>query len=238
MKRRQRRSITPILVLALGVLLVIYGREYYQELRTGQRPLALPVRIPPQEAPLLAARRVGILVGHEGSDSGAICADGLSEVDVTRVIAQTLAQLLQETGTDIVLLAEYDARLEGFQADALVAVHADSCIDRSGFKVARWTDSPNPARDDLLVACIVQAYLERTGLPLDVTTVTENMTMYYAFRRIAPTTAAAIVETGYLGGDRTFLTEQPHLSALGIAEGLICFFQMSTSTPPNQTPEP
>ena len=232
MASRHRRSLTPVLLLTIGLLIVVYGWEYYQELRTGQRPLALPVRIPTQEAPMLAAQTIGVLVGHENSDTGAICEDGLTEVDVTRLIGKALVLLLRDAGANVVLLTEYDPQLEGFQGDAMVAVHVDSCIDRTGFKVARWTDSPDPARDDLLVACLVQAYLARTGLPLDVTTVTANMTEYYAFRRIAPSTAAAIVETGYLGGDRTFLTEQPHISALGIAEGLICFFRMSVPATP------
>lgn len=222
MKARNRWS--PWVALILMALL-LYGWDYYRGLRSGEITPALPVEMPPAKAQLVRSRLVALIAGHEGYDSGATCPDGLKEVDVNRSIAHLTAHILRQAGTDVWILAEYDERLQGLQADALVAIHADSCIARQGFKVARWEESPAPGRDEVLVACLVQAYQAQTGLPLDTRTITADMTQYHAFRKIAATTPAAIIEVGYLGGDRTLLTEKPEHAALGIAEGLACFFE-------------
>lgn len=221
---RERNRWSAWVVLALLALL-LYGWDYYRSLKSGEIAPALPVEMPPAKAQLVRSRLVALIAGHTGYDSGATCPDGLKEVDVNRTIAQLTAQILRQAGTEVWILAEYDERLEGLQADALVAIHADSCIARRGFKVARWEKSPAPGRDEVLVACLVQAYQAQTGLPLDSRTVTTDMTQYHAFRKIAATTPAAIIEVGYLGGDRALLTEKPEQAAMGIAEGLACFFE-------------
>ena len=55
------------------------------------------------------------------------------------------------------------------------------------------------------------------------------MTQYHAFRRVAPDTPAAILEMGFLGGDRQLLTEQADTVARGIADSLLCFLQDNPS---------
>jgi len=56
------------------------------------------------------------------------------------------------------------------------------------------------------------------------------MTQYHAWRKIAETTPAAIIEIGFLNGDRAFLTEHTDRVAAGIVKGIDCFLA------PNQTP--
>ncbi len=172
-------------------------------------------------------RRVAIIAGHKGYDSGAICPDGLTEQEIVEQIAALTAERLRRSGADVLVLAEYDERLQGLVADALVSVHADSCIDRSGFKVARSSVSLIPADEDRLVGCLNQAYQSVTGLNFDSNSITPDMTGYHAFKRIAPQTPGAIIEIGFLGGDRDLLTQHPELAARGIADGVLCFLQPS-----------
>ena len=110
-------------------------------------------------------------------------------------------------------------------ADALVSIHANSCIDRSGFKVARALSSTKSELDDYLVGCLGARYAEATGIAFDASTITEDMTEYHAFKRVAASTPAAIIETGFMGGDWPVIGKQPDLAARGIADGVICFLE-------------
>ncbi len=222
------RSSSPVYIpwwlwVIVTSVLVWYGFRYYQAARTGQVTPALPVRVSVETARAVRGKEIRLISGHWGYDSGALCADGLAEVDVNRRVSELSAEMLRAAGARVAILSEYDSRLEGLEADVLVSIHADSCVEMSGFKVARWVDSPRPERDDRLVQCLVERYATLTGLGFDRLRVTENMTQYHAFRKIAPTTPAAIIEMGYLGGDRALLAEKPRTPALGIAEGVGCF---------------
>lgn len=172
-----------------------------------------------------AGQRIGILVGHKDFDSGAICDDGLSEGATVQRIAERTADRLRRLGAEVDLLAEYDDRLNGYQADVLVSIHADSCIDRSGYKVARSETSVIPDVEDRLIGCLMQSYSESTGLVFDSDTITPDMTQYHAFKRVAPQTPAAILEVGFLGGDAGVIVRQPELPARGIANGIVCFLE-------------
>jgi N-acetylmuramoyl-L-alanine amidase len=178
----------------------------------------------PADRAALEGRRIGVISGHSGFDSGAICEDGRLEVDTVARIAENVARRLQRAGAQVDLLAEYDARLDGYTADALVSIHADSCIERSGFKVARWADSPIPAVEDRLVRCLTERYAEATGLAFDAYTITQDMTAYHAFRKLAVQTPGAIIETGFMGGDWNLIGRRPAVAADGIVDGLVCFF--------------
>ncbi|MEZ4770599.1 MAG: hypothetical protein R2844_19525 [Caldilineales bacterium] len=135
------------------------------------------------------------------------------------------ADRLRRLGADVDLLAEYDDRLNGYQADALVSIHADSCIDRSGFKVARSDTSVIPDVEDRLVGCLMQSYGDATGLGFDSNSITPDMTQYHAFKRVASATPSAIIEVGFLGGDAGVIVRQPALPARGIANGIVCFLE-------------
>ena len=180
-----------------------------------------PADLPPD------APRVGIVAGHAGYDIGAVCPDGLSEAEVNLAVAREVAIVLARRGYRIDLLEEYDERLAGYQADALISIHADSCDvpGASGFKVARVTDSAIPEAEDRLVGCIYREYEAVTGLPRHPSSITDDMTSYHAFREIDHYTPGAIIETGFLLDNRELLTNQPKQVARGIASGVVCFLE-------------
>lgn len=181
---------------------------------------------------LQTTSRLGIVAGHWGSDHGASCSDGLTEVEVNLRIAELVVQSLRGLGHRVDLLEEYDDRLDGYVADALVSIHADSC-DRfpdatpppTGFKVASVVDSAVPEEEDRLVECLTEAYARRTGLVVHENSITGHMTGYHTFYAIDGHTPGAIIETGFLWLDREFLTQQPDVAAQGIVEGILCFVE-------------
>ncbi|MEJ5311278.1 MAG: N-acetylmuramoyl-L-alanine amidase [Anaerolineae bacterium] len=171
--------------------------------------------------------RIGIIAGHSGSDSGAICADGLQEVDVNRDIARRVVALLAQRGWSVDLLDEFDVRLNGYQGDALLSIHADSCNvpGKSGFKVTRAEAGFQPPAADVLVDCLTRRYATRTGLAFDPYTITYDMTRYHAYYEIDRNTPAAIIEVGFLLDDRDLLTQRSDVVALGIVDGMVCFIE-------------
>lgn len=182
---------------------------------------------PPAEPSAVPPKRVGIVSGHLGNDSGAVCDDGLTEAQVNLSVAKQVVALLEYRGYQVDLLDEFDSRLPGYRADALVSIHADSCQvpGISGFKVARITDSAIPEAEDRLVDCLYQAYEEATQLARHPGSITDNMTNYHAFREIHPNTPGAIIEIGFLREDRRLLTVHDDLVARGIVAGILCFLE-------------
>ncbi|MBN1438784.1 MAG: N-acetylmuramoyl-L-alanine amidase [Anaerolineales bacterium] len=170
---------------------------------------------------------IGIVAGHSGNDSGATCDDGLTEVSINEDIAVRVKALLERQGYVVDLLEEYDSRLEGYKAMALVSLHADSCqfIDdnATGFKVAASQAGSSAEASRTLAACLVSRYAARTGLKNHPGSVTWDMTGYHSFTEVHPETPAAIIEMGFLYLDRYFLTQHADIAAQGIAEGILCF---------------
>lgn len=171
--------------------------------------------------------RIGIIAGHSGSDSGAICADGLQEVDVNLEIARRVVALLTQRGWIVDLLDEFDVRLNGYQGDAVLSIHADSCNvpGKSGFKITRAEAGFHTPSADVLVDCLTRHYAARTGLEFDPYTITYDMTRYHAYYEIDRNTPAAIIEAGFMLDDRELLTQRPDVAALGIADGFVCFIE-------------
>jgi N-acetylmuramoyl-L-alanine amidase len=171
--------------------------------------------------------RIGIVAGHWRNDSGAVCSDGLTEVEINLQTASLVQKLLKEKGYQVDLLEEFDPDLIDYNADALVSIHADSCEyinnNATGFKVAASMANINPERSALLTACLRSRYGEVTGLPVHSLSVTPDMTSYHAFGEIGENTAAAIIEIGFLNLDRELLTNQNDLVALGIVNGILCY---------------
>jgi len=174
-----------------------------------------------------APGRIGIVAGHWGYDPGAVCPDGLTEAEINFAVAQRVVDLLARMGYTVDLLEEFDDRLEGYRADALVSVHADSCDvpGASGFKVARVVYSAVPDAEDRLVECLQQEYAAATGLSYHANSITFDMREYHAFYEIAPETPGAIIEIGFMGDDRYLLLFQQQRIAAGIVEGLVCFLE-------------
>ena len=168
---------------------------------------------------------VGLIAGHWQSDSGAVCPDGLKEVDLNLAIARRVADRLRAAGYRAEVLPEFSPKLDGYRAAAFLSIHNDSCVALSGFKVARLTHATDPAQEDQLVQALYSAYAAATGLEPHYNTITDDMREYHAFRRIDPETPGAIIECGFMGGDRHLLTQQQERVAMGIAEGLIAFLQ-------------
>jgi len=184
---------------------------------------------------------IGIVSGHWGNDSGAVCSDGLTEAEINQNIGSLVQKALAEKGYEVDLLKEFDPRLTGYAASAVISIHADSCNyindQATGYKVASAMASPHPERAARLTACLRSRYGQATGLPLHTTSVTNDMTSYHAFGEIDENTPAAIIETGFLNLDRQFLTQNPELAATGIVNGILCFLNNeNVSATPALTP--
>ncbi len=218
------------------VPIVAVATDESGELTQVEGPIVIPLRteVPtptttpvPQFTPTPTVPHVGIIAGHTGSDSGAVCDDGLQEVDINSDVARRVVALLAARGWEVEQLEEFDARLQGFQADALLSIHSDSCNveGRSGFKMARAESSYIPDPEDRLVDCVSRYYAEATGLAFDPYTITYDMRRYHAYYEIDPNTPAAIIELGFMLDDRELLTQRPNVVAQGIANGLVCFIE-------------
>jgi N-acetylmuramoyl-L-alanine amidase len=203
---------------------------------TEESSPSTPAATGPADTPSLtsspSAARIGIVAGHAGHDPGAVCPDGLTEAEVNMDIAQRVANLLWAYGYEVDLLQEFDPLLDGYAADVLVSIHADSCDEypdatpaASGFKVASVTESAVPEAEERLVACLTERYAARTGLYYHAGSVTVHMTQYHTFYEIDANTPAAIIETGFLHADREMLTMQAHVVAQGIVDGIVCYLE-------------
>jgi len=192
--------------------------------------------------------RIGIVAGHSGNDSGAVCYDGngnvtLTEVDVNLKIAAIVQQQLTQKGFQVDLLREFDTRLNGYRALAIISIHNDSCEyindEATGFKVAAALNTNDVNRANRLTACMVDRYERATSMTFHSGSITADMREYHAFREIDPSTVAAIIETGFLNLDREILTKRTDNVAAGIVDGILCFSNNENieSTPiPNLTP--
>ena len=118
-------------------------------------------------APAQPALRIGIVAGHSGNDSGAVCADStgkvtLTEAEVNLKIATLVQKKLVDRGFQVDLLNEFDTRLNGYRAVAVVSIHNDSCQyindQATGFKVAAALNTRDSNRAGRLLACLVDRY--------------------------------------------------------------------------------
>jgi N-acetylmuramoyl-L-alanine amidase len=173
--------------------------------------------------------RIGIVAGHWGNDSGSVCQDGLSEVELNQKIATLVRDDLINEGYDVDLLQEKDERLFEYTALALVSIHNDSCDyinnDATGFKVAAAMSSVFPEKATRLTACLVDRYGSITNLKYHANTITKDMTNYHTFNEIHSQTTAAIIETGFMNLDHQILLEHTDLVARGVSQGILCFIR-------------
>jgi N-acetylmuramoyl-L-alanine amidase len=184
--------------------------------------------------------RIGIVAGHMGNDSGAVCTDengvvDLTEADVNFEIASLVRESLISLGYQVDLLNEFDTRLNGYRAVALVSIHNDSCQyineEATGFKVAASLETRDVNRAQRLTACMIDRYQSLTGLFFHANSITPDMTEYHAFSEIDPNTITAIIETGFLNLDRQILTEQTNVVAEGVTQGILCFINNESVLP-------
>jgi N-acetylmuramoyl-L-alanine amidase len=235
-----RRDFLRILQPVLGVAVLLatlftalpsrdlVSGEYYKRMSfiLTPRPMdGAPAAAQPQA-------RIGIVAGHSGNDSGAVCEDGngnvtLTEAEVNLEIAALVQQQLAEAGFQVDLLREFDSRLNGYRALAIVSIHNDSCEyindQATGFKVAAALNTQDVNRANRLTACLVDRYYRATDLTFHAGSITADMREYHAFNEVDPSTVAAIIETGFLNLDREILTKQTDRVAAGVVSGILCF---------------
>ncbi len=171
--------------------------------------------------------RIGIVVGHRGHDSGAVCANGLTELEINSNVATYVQQKLIKLGYEVDLLDEFDARLANYEAGLLLSIHSDSCDyindSATGFKVAAAFSQKMDQSSSRLVACVADRYAKVTGLRYHYQSVTTDMTQYHVFDEINPYTTAGIIELGFMNLDQEILTTRPELLAEGIVQGIQCY---------------
>lgn len=219
-------------------------------------PAAAPTPSPTPDMPDIA-----IVAGHWAAestdgvpavrDSGAVCPDGLREVDITKSVADQALAILTRRGYRTTLMQEFDPRYKtdnpDFAPRVYLSIHADSCLTgpdyafASGYKIAHAEPSDNETEDSRLVTCVTRSYDKvavNYNLNFNANTITRNMTEYHGFRAINPRTPAAIIELGFLGQDRAFLVNRQDEMARSIAIGLDDFLQGKTCLPAGATPPP
>ncbi|MCA9875077.1 MAG: N-acetylmuramoyl-L-alanine amidase [Anaerolineales bacterium] len=234
----QHLPIVIFLVLAFAGMMLVYwyfspdemSAEGVTAVSAADNYLAAPIfknipakpvvqRLSQSPGPIL----VGIISGHRGFDSGAVCSDGLTEAQVNETIADMVLTNLQNQGVRAEKLDEFDARLDNFSGTALVSIHADSCdyINElaTGFKISgsAFTDS-SP-----LSICVEQEYYQATQMEYHANTITPDMADYHAFRQIAPSVPAIIIEVGFMNLDREMITTNAQVPATGLTNGILCF---------------
>ncbi len=189
---------------------------------------------------------VGIVVGHwddNSKDPGAICSDiALTEFEVNQNVSTLVRDMLIAQDIDVDVLREFDPKLDNYQANVLISIHADTCdyinAEATGFKVSSSLANPHPDRAARLSGCLRNRYNQATGLRHH-NSITIDMTSYHAFDEINDGTTAAIVEVGFLNLDRVLLTQHPDLVAKGITDGILCYLNnesINSDPPPQSTP--
>ena len=203
-----------------------------------------PTAEPPPDVAIVAGHYSRVQPGNVATiaDPGAICPDGLREVDINLGVAEKTLALLSRAGYRTMLLEEFDQRFKDpllgktpdFRARVFLSIHSDSCVAgpdyplATGWKVAHAEPSDVPGEDDRLVNCIKRGYdtaVKPYRLRYNEDTITQNMTAYHGFRSIIPSTPAAIIELGFMGRDRDVLVRRQDELARGIANGLQAFLQ-------------
>ncbi len=187
--------------------------------------------------------RIGIIAGHSGRpqdpsfevDPGAVCPDGLTELEINEAVARRVVTILSQDRYMVDLLTEFDPRLEGYQADVLVSIHTNDCQDYgpagTGFNAASASARQTTrGQDEKLLACLISQYAATTGLPQHYG-LTYDMTEYHTFSEVSIDTPTAIIEIGFMRNDRAFLTQQQDLIAQGIVNGIRCFLLPDSSAP-------
>jgi N-acetylmuramoyl-L-alanine amidase len=215
----------------------LFASNLQDQLRLILTPQARPNVVITTPQPQL---RVGIVAGHSGNDSGAVCYDqsgqpDLTEAEVNLKIATLVQKNLEAKGFQVDLLNEFDTRLNGYRAVALVSIHNDSCEyinpQATGFKVASSLETRDVNRAQRLTACLVDRYQRATNLTFHANSITPDMTQYHAFSEIDPNTITAIIETGFLNLDREILTKGTDKVADGVTQGILCFINNESVLP-------
>ena len=206
-----------------------------QVLESASSGAEADLEVPLDSTEEAASTRIGIVAGHYGFDSGAVCSNGVTEAELNLEIATLVQKDLTDRGYEVDLLEEFDDRLNGYQGAVLISIHLDSCDyindQATGFKVAAALSVQDVSNSQRLTSCLSQRYQEVTGLPYHAGSVTDDMTYYHAFNEIDSNTVAAIIEAGFLNMDYQFITENTDQIAQGIVAGILCYLNEETLQP-------
>jgi N-acetylmuramoyl-L-alanine amidase len=246
-KRRAVNAFIPTLGVAILLATLftawtpnsLFASNLQEQLRLILTPQAAPNTTITTPQPQL---RIGIVAGHNGNDSGAVCTDAngqitLTEAEVNLKIAELVQKSLVAQGFQVDLLNEFDTRLNGYRAVALISIHNDSCQyindQATGFKVAASLETRDVNRAQRLTACLIDRYQHATNLKFHAGSITNDMRQYHAFSEVDPNTITAIIETGFLNLDRDILTKETDRVASGVTQGILCFINNESiqSTP-------
>ena len=190
--------------------------------RVGRNASPVPPTATPEPRAL-----VGIVAGHRGNDSGAVCPDSLTEAEINFSVAEQVKVILYSKGYDVDILDEFDDRLTDYSASALVSIHADSCDyineQATGYKVTASLETQIPVESNRLVSCLISHYEAITKMNFHAGSITYDMEYYHAFRELNSKTPAAIIEVGFMNLDRDMLTNNSSTVAQGVANGILCY---------------
>lgn len=223
----------------------LFNPNFLDQIAVVNQPTEAPdVGAFPTQTPAMRAR-IGLVAGHLGNDSGAVCGpdrNNTREVDVNTRIATLVKQNLVNEGYNVDVFQEFDDALFQYQAIALISIHNDSCEyisdEATGYKVAAAPDSPYPEKAKRLTDCLTDRYGKTTGMTFHANTITPDMKEYHAFNEIHTTTPAAIIETGFLNLDYEKLTKETDQVAKGVTEGILCYIRNEPITIPTFEPAP
>ena len=218
----------------------LLSSEFMDKMFQALQPQTITQGTPFPTSTATPKQKIGLVAGHKGNDSGAICDDGLTEVDVNLKIATLARDNLIKEGYDVDILDEFDKRLSQYEATALVSIHNDSCKyvndQATGYKVAAAISTLHPERAIRLTDCLTYRYREMTGMSFHANSVTTDMTRYHAFDEVNSNTPAAIIETGFLNLDREILTQHTDKVAAGISSGIVCYLRNESIPLTTETP--
>jgi hypothetical protein len=144
---------------------------------------------------------------------------GKTEAQVNLTIAQAAAGVLREAGYTVDILPTVIPR--GYQADLVVAIHADGGASSSrGFFVDTSTRRATAADEAELASDLVDTY-RGVGIPY-VNRSTRNSHNYYGYRAVSSETPMVLIETGFLTNrvDQAILIDRPDLVGASIARGI------------------
>ncbi|MCY3661044.1 MAG: hypothetical protein OXG36_18730 [Caldilineaceae bacterium] len=237
------------IAVAVGAALVQFrviemGRESGSDRSQEFLDSARARQTPAVQGPL-SGFSVGILVGHNRSataevqDVGAVCESNgqvtHTELQANQGVADIVIPRLEELGARVTRLYESDDRLNSLSVNLALSLHADSCIDATGYKAASLPASLTLEKEQVFITCLRHWYEHHTGLPWHAYSITDDMTHYHMHAKVAGNTPSVILEMGFMGGDQELLYEHPEVIADGIVDSIRCFLT-PTDMPP--LPEP
>ena len=237
------------IAIALGAALIQFrviemGRQANSDGSSESLNDARPNRAQVNQGPL-SGYSVGILVGHNSSgasevpDVGAVCESNgnvtHTELQANQGVADIVIPRLEELGARVTPLYESDDRLNALSVNLALSLHADSCIDATGYKAASLPTSQALQKEQEFIACLRHWYEHHTDLAWHAYSITDDMTHYHMHAKVAGKTPSVILEMGFMGGDQVLLYERPDIIADGIVDSIRCFLT-PTDMPPLPDP--